>query len=229
MSEPERRTQKERSEASTARLLEAAGQLIIEGGYNGMTLAAVGERSGYSRGLVTARFGSKDKLLERLIETITANWGYKNILSLYPGQSGRERIMIFLRATHERARHEPQALRLLYALMFEALGPVPELRARFVQFHRDQQRGLAQSVRLGQRDGSVAPGLSPDREAELIVAGVRGVAYQWCLDPDEHDHVRALAYLLETTEGRLAPDTGTASAGNGKTAPASRRRREART
>jgi AcrR family transcriptional regulator len=186
-------------------LLDAAGQLIVEGGYNGMTLAAVGERSGYSRGLVTARFGSKDKLLERLIDSITGDWGYTNILSLYPGKSGRERIMIFLRATKERARTDPKALRLLYALMFEALGPVPELRDRIVQFHRDQHAGLAQSVRMGMRDGSIVRGLSADREAELIVAGVRGIAYQWCLDPDKSDHVRALAYLIQTTQRRLTP------------------------
>jgi AcrR family transcriptional regulator len=206
----ERRTQKERSEASTTRLLDAAGQLIVEGGYNGMTLAAVGERSGYSRGLVTARFGSKDKLLERLIDSITSDWGHTNILSRYRGQSGRERIMIFLRATHERARTEPAALRLLYALFFEALGPVPELRNRIVRFHRDQHAGLAQSIRLGMKDDSIAPGFSPDHEAGLIVAQVRGVAYQWCLDPEQNDHVCALAYVIEATERRLAPPDATA-------------------
>jgi len=47
-------------------LLDAAADLIAEGGYEAMTLAAVGERAGYSRGLVTARFGSKDQLLEAL-------------------------------------------------------------------------------------------------------------------------------------------------------------------
>jgi len=35
-----------------------------------MTLAAVGERAGYSRGLATARFGSKDELLRALVERI---------------------------------------------------------------------------------------------------------------------------------------------------------------
>ena len=57
--------QRERSERSTRALLDAAGEVIAEVGYGNMTLAAVGERAGYSRGLVTARFGSKEKLLGR--------------------------------------------------------------------------------------------------------------------------------------------------------------------
>ncbi|GAA4548390.1 TetR/AcrR family transcriptional regulator [Pseudonocardia xishanensis] len=199
-----RRTQKERSEASTQRLLKAAGELVVEGGYKGMTLAAVGERSGYSRGLVTARFGSKDKLLERLIDDITSAWGRTNILSRYRGATGLERVLIFLRAVHDRAQHEPAALRLLYALMFEALGPVPELRQRILDFHRDQQTGLTKSVELGMRDGSILPGLSAQAEAEMILGGVRGVAYHWCLDPERFDQVSALANLTAAVEQRLA-------------------------
>ena len=55
-----RNRHQERSDLSTARLLDAAAELIEEGGYEAMTVAAVGERAGYSRGLVTARFGSKE-------------------------------------------------------------------------------------------------------------------------------------------------------------------------
>lgn len=170
-------------------------------------------------------------MIERLIDSITSDWGHANILSQYRGRSGRERVLIFLRATYDRARTEPDALRLLYALFFEALGPVPELRARIVQFHRDQHAGLAQSVRRGLKDRSIVAGRSPDREADLIVAQVRGVAYQWCLDPEQNDHVRALAYVIEATEQRLAPpeEPAATSAGN-RVSPAprpTRRRKQA--
>ena len=40
----------ERSEESTRRLLDAAVELVAEAGYAGMTLAATGDRAGYSRG-----------------------------------------------------------------------------------------------------------------------------------------------------------------------------------
>ena len=57
-----------RSEVSTGKLLDAAAELISEGGYERMTLAAIGKRAGYSHGLVTARFGSKEGLLWALVD-----------------------------------------------------------------------------------------------------------------------------------------------------------------
>jgi AcrR family transcriptional regulator len=42
---------------STRRLIQAAAELLTERGYERTTLAAIGERAGYSAGLVTGRFG----------------------------------------------------------------------------------------------------------------------------------------------------------------------------
>jgi AcrR family transcriptional regulator len=195
----------ERSELSTKRLLEAAGELIVEGGYHTMTLAAVGQRAGYSRGLVTARFGSKDKLLVALVDRIIFRWSHRNLLPRTEGHPGGESIVILLDAIAVQARRDPGAMRVLYALMFEALGPIPELRDTFVDFHRAMRDDLARLVREGVRDGSVAKGTSPANEAALIVGSLRGIAYQWRLDPDGFDPVPALRYLTTTTAVRLAP------------------------
>lgn len=193
----------ERSELSTRRLLEAAGDLIAEGGYEAMTLAAVGERAGYSRGLVTARFGSKDQLLKALVERIVDRWNHRNVLPRTAGASGRESIVILIGAIAEQMARDPTDVRVLYALMFEALGPIPELRSTFVEFHATMRADLASFVRKGLRDGSVAPGSSPTKEAALIVAGLRGIGYQWRLDPDGFDPLPALRHLVATTESRL--------------------------
>ena len=64
----------ERSEESTRRLLDAAVELVAEAGYAGMTLAATGDRAGYSRGLVTTRFGNKENLLRALIDRLGERW-----------------------------------------------------------------------------------------------------------------------------------------------------------
>ena len=62
-----RRTQAERSRDSERSLLQAAAELIAEGGVNAATLEAVGLRAGYSRGLATQKFGSKQGLVEALV------------------------------------------------------------------------------------------------------------------------------------------------------------------
>jgi AcrR family transcriptional regulator len=198
----------ERSELSTRRLLEAAGELIVEGGYEAMTLAAVGERAGYSRGLVTARFGSKDQLLKALVERIINRWEHRNVLPRTEGASGREAIVILLEAISEQVARDPTDVRVLYALMFEALRPIPELRSTFVEFHATMRADLAAFVRRGLRDGSIARGTSPTKEAALIVAGLRGIGYQWRLEPDGFDPLPPLRHLVSTTDDRLRSGPG---------------------
>ncbi len=61
-----RRTQQQRRDQAETALLNAAAELAVEYGVRSLTLARVGERAGYSRGIVTHHFGSKQALLERL-------------------------------------------------------------------------------------------------------------------------------------------------------------------
>ena len=65
VSTPNRRQQDRRNEAEQ-RLLDAAAELIGEIGPGAVTLANIGERAGYSRGLATHYFGSKGAMMRRL-------------------------------------------------------------------------------------------------------------------------------------------------------------------
>jgi AcrR family transcriptional regulator len=197
-------TQAERSARSTRALLDAAAELIVEGGFSSLTFATIGERAGYSRGLVTARFGSKDGLVEALINRIVGTWSHRNVIPYTEGKSGLAGMTTMLDAIRRQAAHDPRGLRVLYALMFEALGPDEMLRARIAKFHREMRRDFARFLERGMRDGSVRPGVSPRAEASLVIAGLRGIGYQWLLDPDGFDPVSSLAYLHDTTSARLA-------------------------
>jgi AcrR family transcriptional regulator len=205
--EESRRSQQQRSQESTQRLLVAATDLIVEGGYAAVTLAAVGERAGYSRGLVTAKFGSKEGLLEELLERIIGTWSHRNVLPRTIGQPGGQKVIIVLDAIGRQAERDPRGLRVLYALTFEALGPVEPLRVRIAETHRTMRADLAGFLRTGLKDGSVKTGISPVREAEFIAASLRGTAYQWMLDSDGFDFVRALRHLITIVDERLRPDS----------------------
>lgn len=63
-----RRTQAERREEARQRVLQAATALVAIHGSRAVSLAAVGEAAGYSRGIVHHHFGSKAQLLEELIK-----------------------------------------------------------------------------------------------------------------------------------------------------------------
>ena len=114
---------------------------------------------------------------------------------------------IAIRVQSERDRRD---LRTLYALQFEALGPVPELRAHFVQFHRTMRADMAGFVRRGLRDGSVVAGTSPKAEGAAVVGALRGIGYQWLLDPDDVDPSPLLSHLIVCVDRRLrAPQEAT--------------------
>ncbi len=67
-------TQDERSAISDQRLIDAAIELIVEVGTAGTTLKALGDVSGYSRGHVTYRFGTKAGLFKAVIKQVSERW-----------------------------------------------------------------------------------------------------------------------------------------------------------
>lgn len=204
MTAPVRSTQSERSERSTTALLEAAADLIVEGGFSALTLAAIGERAGYSRGLVTARFGSKDALIDALIRRIVGRWSHRNVLPRTEGKPGLEGVLVLLDAIRVQAQRDPRGLRVLYSLMFEAVGPDDGLRARFAAFHASMRADMAALLTRGVEDDSVRSDIDTDVESGLLVAGLRGIGYQWLLDPGGFDLVAHLTLFTATTRARLA-------------------------
>jgi AcrR family transcriptional regulator len=184
-------------------LIEAAGDLIAESGYASVTLALVGERAGYSRSLATGRFGSKGKLIDALVDHIVNRWNIATVLPKTEGKTGLESLTVLLTAIRNQYRQDQRLLRVLYALMFEALGPAEELKAVFLEFNRAARAEIVTTIQRGLDDGSVAADANPLVEAQFIVSTLRGVGYQWRLDPDEFDPVSTLDHLIATTKARL--------------------------
>ena len=178
-----RRTQQERTAESDRRLLTAAMRLIGERGYRGTSLAAIGEAAGYSRGLVTERFGSKQGLLWELV---------KRMLRVYRDEgrahSAAERIgldeLCDMVDNHRRALSSEISMRAFYALMFEALGPTPDLQAEFRTLHRSFRADIARMLRAGVAAGTIRADLDVEAQAMLVLGTLRGIAFQWLLEPD---------------------------------------------
>jgi len=219
-----RATQVERSGRSAKALLDAASELIVEGGFGSLTFASIGERAGYSRGLVTSRFGSKDGLVEALIERVVNTWGHRNVIPYTEGKSGLAGVTIMLEAIRRQSARDSRGLRVLYALMFEAVGSDDALlRVRMADLNAEMRCDFAKFIDRGLSDGSVSSGISPNAEAALIIAALRGIGYQWLLDPNRFNPVSSLAYLRDVTLDRLAApghrdDAGDAGSDDGAAA-----------
>ncbi|HEY9417307.1 MAG TPA: TetR/AcrR family transcriptional regulator [Pseudonocardia sp.] len=185
-------SQRARSELSSRRLLESAVELIAERGYERTTLVAIGERAGYSRGLVTDRFGSKEKLLWHLLEHHFVKWTED---SLYPDLAGLPAAAALNRAierTRDNIRLAPTRIRAVYSILFESLVLVPGVRERVAMMHREHRASTAAMITNGIANGDVPSTVDPEAMADAWVATFRGVAYQWLLDPETFQIDRAL-------------------------------------
>lgn len=174
-----------RSKLSTRRLLEAAGELIAERGYEQASLAAIGERAGYSRGLVTTRFGTKEGLLTVLMERITSDWVGQKVLPEIEGLLGLDAMLKYLDTVIDQLERDPEALRTLWALSFEAVRPTSPLRERFEPYHESIIATIETFLRTGVEDGSIEPSIDPEAEALLYAATLRGMAYHWLFVGDD--------------------------------------------
>ena len=199
----------QRNEASTKAMLDAAAQLIVEGGLDAITLAAVGERSGYSRGLASARFGSKAGLIDALIDRISYGWRSRVVRSAERA-TGIEALVGFYEAISVQMTRDDTGLRVLYSLMFEAVGPDALVRTRIADLNQEQIERFGDHLQRGIDDGTIRDDVDVEAEAHLVLAGLRGMAFLWMVDPERVDGIAAMRRLGDEAADRLATPFGRA-------------------
>jgi len=195
----------QRSHESTQRLLDAAAELIAERGLAEATLAAIGKRAGFSRGIVSTRFGSKEGLLWALVERSTEPWMPMVTRADAPG-TGFERIVALVRAIGDHAQRDPRSLRVLQRVIIEAAESSPALHARLQHSVVVIRRYAWFLFQEGIADGSIRPTTDPAVAGDLLVVTLRGISYQWFLYPDDVDLAELHDGLIETLRAACATD-----------------------
>lgn len=188
------RTQADRRATTEARVLDAAYRIVAEHGVRAVTTAAVGERSGYSRGIVNHQFGSRDELMRRLAVMVQARF-------TPPAHEvpGRERVLGVIDAYLSMAQSDPRQARVFLRLWAAAIGgEEPSLREAFVRRDAYFRDHFEHAIRQGLADGTIGSSVDPAATAVALVGLVRGVAMQYQVDPELplSDQVRAAAIRL---------------------------------
>lgn len=199
-----RRTQQERTAESDRRLLTAAMRLIGERGYRGTSLAAIGDAAGYSRGLVTERFGSKQGLLWELVKRMLRVYREEGRAHSSPDRIGLDALCDMV-DNHRRALSSEVSMRAFYALMFEAIGPTPDLQTEFRTMHDAFRADIARMLRDGIAAGSIRREIDVAAQSALVLGTLRGIAFQWLLDPQALDLDAAYAELKRNLRRTLSP------------------------
>lgn len=180
---PVRRTQSDRRQQSESELLRAAAALIAEQGTAAATFENIGARAGYSRGLVTQRFGSKQGLIEALIARLQARiQGLLDDRQL-DALDGLEAILAFV-DIFLRNLAEDGELRAYFVLMAGAVAEVSDLRGPFAAAHKEVEVRLEGLVLRGQAEGVIRQGLDPDAAALIVGSLLLGLSTQLLVDPE---------------------------------------------
>ncbi|MET9486573.1 TetR/AcrR family transcriptional regulator [Nocardia sp. NPDC006630] len=199
----ERRSQEERRGEAERRLLEAAAEAVAEFGPSQLTLATVGERAGYSRGLVTHHFGSKGAMMERLVGTVSEQFR-DEILGTTGSGSAIEALRGFLDIYFTVVADLPPINRARLVLWADAVATPSERRAIVLASDREFREELTERITQGQRAGEFATEVDPRGLAITVVGVLRGIALQSMLDP-ELDLAAARRELEQMLFARLAP------------------------
>lgn len=179
-------TRIEAAAATRRALVQAASELLDEGGPDAVTLRAVGSRAGVSRGAPYGHFEHKAHLLTQLaVDAWTTLADTVDQLRAQPDVAPRERLEQAVLALIEVGRRTPHR----YALMFNASTDRPEAAEAASRLENAFLAAVADLV--GESD---AP-----RYGALVMAGAHGIAgleltgqlkkARWEVDGDQLVHM----------------------------------------
>jgi AcrR family transcriptional regulator len=186
----ERRTQEERRSEAERKLVAAAAELVAEIGPSRVTLANVGERAGYSRGLATHHFGSKGALMQRLVEAVTQQ--FREVLIDRPGEPLDE-LLRLIRIYFDVMSDLQPVNRARLVLWADAVTtPSDDIRPAMVLADREFREEIEKRLRLAVTAQQI-DAINPHGLATVVIAMLRGVALQSLID----DHVDLAAARTE--------------------------------
>jgi AcrR family transcriptional regulator len=177
-----RRTQAERREESDRCMLKAATELIAERGVSGTSLADIGERAGFSRGLPVFRYGSKAGLIKALLESMESRSYARRVVAL-EGKHGLSALRAAIAHRIDTMRGSAAASSALYSVVIASLFSMPDLKPYIAAKNDGWRRNLTAHLQDAQRAGEIRPDVDCDQQATIIHCLLRGLIIDHMIDP----------------------------------------------
>ena len=204
-----------RAAATRAAIVEAAEELLAEGGPSALTLEAVAERADVAVQTVYNRVGGRSAVLIAVAErALEDNRQYMDAAYATPG-TPQERIRAAAAAYARFAAERPHQFRLLADPPDE-----PAALERVADLVEEQNAKLAAALSDGIADGSITPGIDPRTAATALWATMNGIlSLSWRADrlraePGQLDAIIATAQAM-TFHGLIRPRPDTEGSGHG--------------
>ncbi|MFW2349001.1 TetR/AcrR family transcriptional regulator [Qipengyuania sp.] len=194
-----RRTQAERTALSDARMFDAAMQLIVEQGTHATTLKSVGERAGYSRGLASSRFGSKDALFGQLVLHFNTSWT-RELANKVGEQGGAQACLAALSAVEGFLSSHSGYMKAMYILWFESISSHNDVRRHLAAYHQIYRSDIAHWVEEGMASGEIDKSVDAQSYAFGFCSFIFGTIYQWLVAPESVDLAKEFTSFRTSTK-----------------------------
>ncbi len=201
-----RLTQAERRERSEQELLEATMRVVSASGVAAATFDAIGREAGYSRGLVTQRFGSKDGLIRSLIEALHG-WQRDALDAADVERMDGLSALCACVELHCQSLDGREEDKAYYMLLAAAVADRLETRAAFADSHEVERVLTRSPIERGQAEGSIRKDADADATALMAGCALIGIRMQNMIDPGTEIALIKDA-LIQSLRARLAPVKG---------------------
>jgi len=207
-----RRTQAERRSESERSLVGAAVDLISREGVGAVTFEAISRNSGFSRGLATQRFGSKQGLLDAVLAQLHEGQAHRirheHRLDALPGLGAvLAYVDVCLRDLSMRAE-----ARAYFMLLSSAVAEADTARSAFFrQTHAEAEAQLTAWILKGKAEGTVRKDVDPGAAALMIGCMMFGMSMQLLVDPAmDMEPIRKMSLSMLRTSLGVSPAGGDA-------------------
>ncbi|HEX7857732.1 MAG TPA: TetR/AcrR family transcriptional regulator [Sphingobium sp.] len=177
-----RRTQTERRRESELGLLRAAVEVIARQGVGAVTFEVLGRASGFSRGLVTQRFGSKQRLIEALLLHLHEDRQRALAAQGLEAMPGLEAVLAYVDQCLSQLAERLEA-RAYFTLLSSSVAEGSDLRSAFRRTHAEVEEQLGRWIRKGQAEGGIRGEVDPRSAALMIGCMLFGTSMQMLVDP----------------------------------------------
>ncbi len=198
-----RPTQAERRETAERAILEAAKTIVAERGLEALTLTEAGEMAGYSRALPAHYFGTKAELVSALADHILARYAVRVREAIGPAE-GLDRLCERIAFYVDDGVRDPVSLRAFMGIL-SAGTTNTELASLVARLTRESVDGLADLIKRGRDKGEIRADARPRAEASIVLASMRGVMFQWLINPDHVTLSRVRDSLVANIRRSLGP------------------------
>jgi AcrR family transcriptional regulator len=167
-------TQVERSSATREKTIAATIACLVERGYHGVTIAAVAERAGVSRGAVSHQYPDKARLVVEVVEEIGRRRTDEVLAMLEQIPAGPRRVEVGLDALWDKF-NDP-----IYTAALEvyvAARTDPTLHPRVLQLEEDLDEAIRAVIRA--MAGAVRNRRRLEVRADVLLNTMRGLALMY--------------------------------------------------